>query len=97
MHSDEEAAGEEALGKEKPPRLTEIRGDNKAKAQTGAKAKAQTGAKAKIEETRPEGEARAKGDKTIRATEVALQPKEEAANVIRAIRRDILLENVLHE
>ena len=95
MHSDEEAAGEEALGKEKPPRLTEIRGDNKA--QTGAKAKAQTGAKAKIEEARPEGEAGAKGDKTIRATEVALQPKEEAANVIRAIRKGILLENVLHE
>ena len=76
-----------ALGKEKPPRLTEIRGDNKAKAKTGAK----------IEEARPEGEAGAKGDKTIRATEVALQPKEEAANVIRAIRKGILLENVLHE
>ena len=89
MHSDEEVAGEEALGKEKPSRLTEIRGDNKAKAKTGAKAK--------IEEARPEGEAGAKGDKTIRATEVALQPKEEAANVIRAIRKDILLENVLHE
>ena len=87
MHSDEEVAGEEALGKGKPPRLTEIRGDNKAKAKIGAKAK--------IEVARPEGEVGAKGDKTIRVIEVTLPPKEEAANVIRAIRKGILLENAM--
>ena len=89
MHSDEEAAGEEALGKEKPPRLTEIRGDSKAKAKIGAKAK--------TEEARPDVEVEAKGDKTIGATEVALQPKETAANDTRATRKDILLDNVLRE
>ena len=78
-----------ALGKEKPPRLTEIRGDSKAKAKIGAKAK--------TEEARPEGEVEAKGDKAIRATEVALQPKEEASNVIRATKKDTLLENALQE
>ena len=87
MHSDEEVAGEEVLETEKPPRLTEIRGDNKAK----------TGAKAKKEEARPEGEVGAKGDKAIRVIEVTLPPKEETANVMRAIKKDILLENALPE
>ena len=89
MHSDEEVAGEEVLETEKPPRLTEIRGDNKAKAKTEAKAK--------IEEARPEGEVGAKGDKAIRVIEVTLPPKEETANVMRAIKKDILLENALPE